>query len=376
MTSGIVKTRKEIETIVDGFGYILLDKYTKHSKQRVIIQDSVGYKYDSLLGNIYRNKPHFVSSFNPFSLENIYLWLKLNKKIFSITKENCYIDASSSNLIFLCFVCKEKFFSSWNTIRSNYNCGVCSGKQVANTTSLSFLRPELVKEWSNKNIVNPETVSLHSGKHVLWTCKKCGFEWKACISDRSAGSGCPACSGNIVTDKNRLSLLFPNISKEWNFTKNKTLIPENISFGSNKRVWWKCLTCGYEWMTSPLHRSWGTNCPNCKESRGEKRISNFLNKNSIFFIPEYGFDNCKNIYKLPFDFYLPEYNILIEYDGILHYKDTFNNPTNFEKIKTRDAIKTKYCVDNNILLIRIPYWEFNNIEDILNDCLKKQRGRR
>ena len=67
---------------------------------------------------------------------------------------------------------------------------------------------------------------------------------------------------------------------------------------------------------------------------------------------------------MPFDFYLPQYNICIEYDGEFHYKmimgyDEFINQ------KIRDTIKTVYCKENNIKLIIIPYWEFNNIENIL-----------
>ena len=71
---------------------------------------------------------------------------------------------------------------------------------------------------------------------------------------------------------------------------------------------------------------------------------------------------------MPFDFYLPDYNTCIEYDGELHYKavDYFGGDDALGNTKCRDEIKTQYCKENNIKLIRIPYWEFDNIEEILN----------
>ena len=73
------------------------------------------------------------------------------------------------------------------------------------------------------------------------------------------------------------------------------------------------------------------------------------------------------MWELPFDFYLPKYNICIEYDGQQHYKiDCFNNTLlDLMNLRYRDDIKTNYCQQNNIKLIRIPYWDFDNIESIL-----------
>ena len=82
---------------------------------------------------------------------------------------------------------------------------------------------------------------------------------------------------------------------------------------------------------------------------------------------EYRINECRNILPLPFDFYLPDYNICIEVDGMQHYEPaTFGGISkekaidNFRESKIRDNIKTQYCKDNNIKLIRIPYWEFND----------------
>ena len=115
-------------------------------------------------------------------------------------------------------------------------------------------------------------------------------------------------------------------------------------------------------------------CSSCENnsSTGELRIRDILRNLSIKHIHEKKFNDCENILKLRFDFYLPEYNTWIEYDGKHHYE-----PVNFggisdkraieehDKTKLRDKIKNKYCKDNNINLIRIPYWDYENIEEIL-----------
>ena len=57
--------------------------------------------------------------------------------------------------------------------------------------------------------------------------------------------------------------------------------------------------------------------------------------------------------------------MLIEYDGIFHYEDIFNNPNKFLMRNLNDEIKNTYCKNNNIPLLRISYWDFDRIEEIL-----------
>ena len=83
---------------------------------------------------------------------------------------------------------------------------------------------------------------------------------------------------------------------------------------------------------------------------------------------------CKNIKKLRFDFYLPNINICIEYQGEFHYK-TIEGISKINSLTTQikcDNIKKEYCKNNNIELIEIPYWDFKNIETILNNILSKK----
>lgn len=96
------------------------------------------------------------------------------------------------------------------------------------------------------------------------------------------------------------------------------------------------------------------------------------------FDQQYRFEDCKDIYTLPFDFYIRDFNVAIEYDGEFHYSPIkLSGMTDesaaerFELIQRHDKIKTQYCSDNNIPLIRIPYWESEDLEYFLFDEFKK-----
>ena len=106
------------------------------------------------------------------------------------------------------------------------------------------------------------------------------------------------------------------------------------------------------------------------QSVGERLIRDILIESHVDFIPQKKFDDCRHINTLPFDFYLPYYNTCIEYDGVQHFKpiDYFGGEKEFELRKINDDIKTKYCENNKINLIRLPYTLSNTEikEQILN----------
>ena len=120
----------------------------------------------------------------------------------------------------------------------------------------------------------------------------------------------------------------------------------------------------------------GKRCPYCKRSKGEEKISEILKEFNVKYIAQYTYLDCKDKRTLPFDFYIPSLNICIEYDGEQHYKPVkFKNQSeeeienNYKITVKHDNIKTLYCLDHNIKLIRIPYWDFKNIENILKQEL-------
>lgn len=153
------------------------------------------------------------------------------------------------------------------------------------------------------------------------------------------------------------------------------LLPDSNKF--NRRMY-KCkCDCGNEIIlpSSSLTTGHTSSC-GCLLSYYNMYISKLLTEKEIEYIAEYSIciDDCR--YR--FDFYLPKYNLFIEYDGEQHYHivrysgtNTEKNKLNFQKTQMRDKIKNKYCEDNNINLLRIPFWEQNNIETIISDCLQR-----
>ena len=133
-------------------------------------------------------------------------------------------------------------------------------------------------------------------------------------------------------------------------------------------------------ITCPIHGDFtqtpnshlsGAGCPYCNESKGEKEIVKFLNKHDINYVRQHKFIDCRNILQLPFDFYIPSLRKCIEFDGKQHYEpmEFFGGVKAYEYLKNNDRIKSDYCEENYIDLIRIRYDQ--DVNKILKDNLIK-----
>ena len=181
------------------------------------------------------------------------------------------------------------------------------------------------------------------------------------------GNGCPNCAKNKRMDK--LEFIKRAILVHGNKYDYSLVLYKNIKTKINII----CKKHGI-FSQSPEKHLLGHSCPKCIiVSKGAENIASFLQKKNILFETEKMFDTCFNPltnYLLKFDFYLPNYKLLIEYDGEQHFNDTrhfFEEPN---IIQYRDQLKNKWAEENNIMLIRIPYWEFKNIEKILTSLIE------
>ena len=123
----------------------------------------------------------------------------------------------------------------------------------------------------------------------------------------------------------------------------------------------------------------GRGCPVCRESKGEKEIRSWLNTNGINYISQHKFDDCLNVKtkrKLPFDFYLKDENLVIEYQGKQHFSTKFGGfgadekrtEINFQNLKNNDLIKKQYCILNQINFLEITY--IDNIIEKLKGAIQ------
>lgn len=124
-----------------------------------------------------------------------------------------------------------------------------------------------------------------------------------------------------------------------------------------------------EFEQAPYAHLSGKGCPSCSSSRGEKEIQRYLTENNIAFETQKTFEGCVDVALLRFDFYLPDHNLCIEFDGIQHFEpvDAFGGEENFIDRQRKDLIKEAYLKENSIDLLRISYLE--NIEEVLSEAL-------
>lgn len=200
-------------------------------------------------------------------------------------------------------------------------------------------------------------------------CKKHNILWNSYPDNVLKGIGCKECGNEKARDK--------NIKSNDKYVYDLYIVNPDIEVieeykGANIAILHRCKIDGCIWLAKPANILSGKGCPQCNESFGERKIRQWLEKHKIEYNYQKTFEDCRDVRLLPFDFYIPEYNICIEYDGEQHYrpvmfdgKDDELAIKQFEKTKYHDEIKTKYCNAHGIHLLRIPYYK--NVEEELNN---------
>ena len=241
-------------------------------------------------------------------------------------------------------------------------CPYCSGRRILTgyndleTWCRNNNRTDLLVEWSEKNDILPNQISPHNNKKILWNCKL-GHEWEASLGSRTGKkpSGCPYCSipvkkilvgFNDFETKCRIEGK-ENLLKEWNVERNIDIFPQSISYCSGIKVWWKC-DKGHEWKTAPVDRVNGTGCPICSRTS-----TSFPEQAITYYLADYF--TILQRYKLKryeLDVYLEDYNIGIEYDGIIYHSSA--------KAKERELQKDAFFKENGIKVIHLKETEKEN----------------
>lgn len=370
-----------IKQYIEKIGCVLIDKNCNGYKSKVTISDNSGYYYfisiDSLSQG--RGLRKFYLS-NPYTIQNIRLWLKINNKNFELISE--VYSGNKKHLKFYCLKCFDYFDASWDSIYSNNTgCPYCVNQKVCKNNCLMTTHPELAKEWhpTKNGDLTPYDITYGCEQRFWWVCSKnSNHEWCVRSADHSR-RGCPYCSGRLSSKNYNLLIYNPELCKEWDYNKN-TKKPEEYVPYSNKKVWWVCRECGNNWIASITNRNKGRGCLKCAYSKGEKVIHNILIRNNIEYISQKEYDGLVGIgnRKLSYDFYLPDYNLLIEYQGEQHEKpiDFYGKgkkmaEKQFITQQEHDRRKRDYAKVNNINFFEIWYYDFDRIEKILMNYIER-----
>lgn len=244
-------------------------------------------------------------------------------------------------------------------------CAIAQGK-YHNAKS----QEQFIKEVHN---LNPDITVI--GRYVNAYTKiefmcSMGHKWKTMPSNILDGCSCPICKGEKISKlltKSHEQFLMELVE----VNPDVTILSE-YKKGSEK-VLCRCNKDNHEWWVTPNNLLHGFGCPKCNQSKGEKTIENYLIDNKIVYETQKRFDDCKDKKPLPFDFYLPDYNLCIEYQGEQHYKPTrrMGDEVKFIYRQKHDCIKREYCKIKGINLLEIPYTEFNKISEILKNEVKE-----
>lgn len=225
------------------------------------------------------------------------------------------------------------------------------------------------------DLVNDEYKVLGEYKtnktHILMEHTLCRHKYNVNPLDFLQGKRCPKCNKSFMNVDNGAAKKTPSQYEEeiYKLAGNEySMLSCYVS--STRKILFKHNKCGNEFEMLPRNFIHGQRCPKCASSKGAKIVSKYLDKYNVNYTREYRINECKNKLPLPFDFAIfnnKKVKLLIEYDGIQHYKpfNYFGGDEKYNKNLKNDQIKTDYCKTGNIPLLRISYKDFDYIEFIL-----------
>ena len=290
---------------------------------------------------------------------------------------------SGLKYFFKCKICDHSFDIKLLCINQfNQFCSYCSNQKLCTDKSCdfclnkSFILHPMAKKFSEKNNINCRYIFLKTNKKYLFNCDKCNHEFLSRIADLKEDKlNCPYCAKKILCDNNNCNICFNN-----SFASHKRSIcwsnknieeTRNIFKSCNKKFIFDCIDCKNEFIVSPnlinTHNQW---CPICTY-KTEKKLHEWLSTKYHNIQYQYIIKNNDNTYK--YDFYIKDFNILIELDGDQHFKQV-SNWASPEYNLNNDINKIMCSIKNNYTIIHLlqtnVLHDLNNWEDKLINNIK------
>lgn len=260
-----------------------------------------------------------------------------------------------------CLICGHKWLGLPTNLLRNHGCPNCD--RLNRIKSKEEIYDFLEKEMPYVLLLDDFTLRLDKIKAY---CTLCNYEWITTPSELMQGKGCYYCGKRSTGEKLRFTnKQFLNKLKEI----NPYIQPLEEYKTSRDKLLLECLICGHRWNQNPNTLFNGHGCPSCNYSFGERQISIWLNNNKTKYEPQKKYPDLLGVGSglLSYDFYLSKYNLLIEYQGIQHFKpiDIFGGENQFKIQQEHDKRKREYVELHRINLLEIKYNE--NVNEKLNE---------
>ena len=278
---------------------------------------------------------------------------KLKVLLYTKTNEEAKIQCLTCGKIYTFKLAKNAISS-----KKQFMCKECCNIKQDNRTGKQKFKDFIT---NNPDFELLDTLNdKRSSDKIRCRCKKCGKINEKTIYDYLRNKKCTCTANNTQKTTEEFIKEIPDdyvVLSEYKTAYDKVLI---------KHV------CGFVYSVTPHNLLNGKGCPRCrkKQSKGESAIENFLKNKNIDYVKEYPV-SIKN-HLLRFDFYIPAYDMYIEYNGIQHYEpiEHFGGEERLKKQLEYDEYKANYAKGK---LLIISYKEYDNIEEILNKTFKVQR---
>lgn len=330
---------------------IILGKYTR-AKDKILCKCNVcNFQWNPIADSLLRGYgcPKCVGRYK--TTEEFKVELRAINENIDVIGE--YIN-SKTKIKCRCQICGHIWDANPNNLLHRMGCPKCANNIVKTHN-------QFVEELKN---VRTDIVCLeryiNAKTKIKFQCQICGHIFKSTPQHVLLAKQCPKCCGKhktIEDFKIEMAHINPDIEILGNYINSKT------------KILCGCKSCNHIWEASPDRLLNNCGCPNCNKSNGERCIEKILKYKNILFITQKTFNDLRGINNglLPYDFYLPEYNLLIEFQGEQHARPIkyFGGEEKFKYQQEHDKRKREYAQLHNINLLEIWYYDINNIESIL-----------
>lgn len=261
-----------------------------------------------------------------------------------------------------CNQCNEIYKISWDQYKRGGKCRLCNPYKKKTTDEVR----ETIENRGD-NLISIEFKSCNDKLEIK--CGNCDEVFEMTYNLYRKSNGCQICAL-----ENRIGKITHSQEYVENYIKEHgdELVSKYVRMQDEIDI--KCGVCNKLFiMTFHAYKIGDSRCPCITISKGERIIKEYLEKNNIKYIHQKKYPDLRRILPLSFDFYLSDHNVLIEFDGSIHFKqnELLGGEKAFNDRRDSDIIKNIYCLDNNILLLRISYNYIKTIEIILDNYLQK-----